>query len=621
MLNPESMEKVTIIGPKTVMEKTVKELHHLKAIHITDHKKGEFDIGSPFESADQLSQLLVSVRATAASLKISGKKELSNGFRAVGVKSFAELGRAVKKLDSEMGEIQALRQEALDELKDIIPKEAQLSFLQQLGLRPDSFTGYKSLSYFVGKVKELQPLQKALLTLTDKFELFHAEKGSEHMIALFVEAGKKAEAAHLLTKHGFIETPLTEIKGLSGSVDAAVEAVGKRKAKLQKQIEAADKALSALAVKWSDFLILSDQLLMTEKEKADAPMRFGVSRNAFIIKGWVPEKELGNLESHLSKATGERIYVEAKPPHHNDNVPVVLKNPPLARPFEFFMRLYTLPRYDEIDPTIFMLFTFPILFGFMLGDVGYGLVTFFLLLWLRKKMSKAASLINVAIPAAAASIIFGFIFGEVFGFEQAFGFEFPRLINRAVDINTMIYVAVGVGVLHLNMGFILGFVNELHHKGLFKAFAAKLSWIILEGGIALIVLPKMGILKVPSSVGYVVGGIAVVLIYIGESFRGVMELPALMSNSLSYARLAAIGLSSVSLAVVINGMAEGMARSGPVGIAAAVLILFMGHTINLALGLLGSFLHSLRLHYVEFFTKFFQGGAIPFKPFGLKASN
>ncbi len=612
------MEKVTIIGPKTVMDRAVRELHGLKIIHITDHRKDEFDIGNPFERADELSRILVSVRAISAALGISGKKELLNGFRAVGVKNLAELGRAVRKLNAEVDGLLSGRKEAEGELKKLGEREAQLLCIRKLGLRPDDFSGYKSLSYFLGRVKDPQAVRKSLLAVTDGFELFSAEQDSGNIVALFIEAGKKSEAAELLARHGFAELPLAEIKDVTGPVSSALEAVARKKGRLQRQIESADKSASVMVRKWNDFLLLSEQLLAAELEKAEAPLKFGVSRNAFIIRGWVPARELRNLESRLSKVTGERIYVESGLPQHGDKVPVLLKNPGLARPFEFFMRLYSLPGHDEIDPTIFTLVTFPLFFGFILGDVGYGLVTFFMLLWLKKKIPGAASLVNVVIPAAASSVIFGFLFGEVFGFEQAFGFEFPRLINRVHDINGLLSVSVVIGLLHLNLGFLLGFLNELHHKGFFKAFAAKLSWMLLQVGIGVVALSATGRTAVPVFAGIAIAAISVVLIYIGESIRGLIELPSLFSNALSYARLAAVGLSSVSLAVVINEMAEGIAGSGAAGMAGAIVLLFVGHTVNLALGLLGSFLHSLRLHYVEFFTKFFEGGAIPFRPFGLR---
>ncbi len=622
MLATERMKRVTVIGPKSVMDRAVKELHGLKAIHVTDHSKGELelDIGSPFERADRLSELLVTVRAISSALGVSGRKELINGFRAVGMKNLAGMNKAVKRLNSEVNRILADVKGAEDRLKRLGLKETQLSYIKKLGLGLDAFSDYRSLAYFVGTVKDAQKLGKSLLVVTDKFELFSAEEKEKlgFVIALFIESGKKAEAVEVLASNGFTEIPLAEVKGLTGSVSAAVEAANKEKSRLEKRIEADEKALARLNVKWHDFLLLSEQLLAAELEKAEAPLRFAVSKSAFVIQGWVPAGELETLEATLSKATGGRIFVEAEYPHHSEKVPVKLANPEPARPFEFFMRLYSLPKYDEIDPTLFTFITFPLFFGFILGDVGYGLVTFFLLLWLREKFPSASGLVNVLIPASVSSIFFGFLFGEVFGFEAAFGMEFPRLISRVHEINAMLIAAVAIGVLHINLGFVLGFINERKHKGLFKAFAVKLSWIFLQISVALIALSAMGKINVPVYVGVVAAVVSIALIYIGESVRGIVELPGLLSNILSYARLMAVGLSSVSLAVVINEMAKDIANTGGISVVAAVVVLFTGHTMNLALGLFGSFLQSLRLHYVEFFTKFFEGGAIPFRPFGAK---
>ncbi len=619
MFAPERMMKVTVIGPQSVMDKAVKELHRLKAVHITDHQKGELDIGSPFQRADRLSELLVTAKAISSAIGISGKKELSNGFRAVGVKSLAELGKAMEKLKITVNGILTGNKAAEDGLKKISLKEYQLACIQKLGLAPDAFSDYKSLSSFFGEVKDAKKLRESLLAVTDKFELFSAEEKDSYLVALFIESGKKSSAADLLVSAGFSEIPLNEVKGMAGSVVVALEAVAKRKERLQKQIEANSTAIARLGAKWNDFLLLSEQLIAGELEKAQAPLKFAVTKNAFVVHGWVPGSALVNLESNLGKVTSERIFVEAESPHHGEAVPVKLDNPKLARPFEFFMSLYALPKYDEIDPTLFMFITFPLFFGLILGDVGYGLVTFFLLLWLKEKMPGTAKLVNVVVPAALSSIVFGFMFGEVFGFEGAFGVKFPHLISRVVEIDKMLLIAVAIGLLHINIGFALGFLNELRHKGLFKAFAAKLSWVILQIGIAVIALAATGKINAPVYFGASIAAVAVVLIYIGESMRGMIEIPGLLSNVLSYARLMAVGLASVELALVINDMAKQVSHSGVAGMLAGVLILFLGHTINLALGLLGGFLQSMRLHYVEFFTKFFEGGAFPFRPFGAKA--
>jgi V/A-type H+/Na+-transporting ATPase subunit I len=621
MLIPERMKKVTVIGPKTVMEKTVLELHNLKAVHITDHKKQnkeELDIGTPFAKAEKLSELLVSVRAISAALGITNKTELSNGFRAIGVKNFSGLEKEVNRLNTEVEKIIISAKETESEIKKLDVESLQIESVQKLGVNLESFSDYKSLAFFIGTVKDVKKLRESILIVTDKFELFSAQEKPGFSVAIFIDKASSEKISEVLSDSGFIETPINEIKGKKGSASDALNSIKKKTEQLQKRNVANAKSIGKLGVKWNDFLVLSEDLISKELEKAEAPLRFGVSKSAFVIEGWVPSETINALEEKLSKATQEKIYVKTEKPIHDDKVPVKMKNTKFAKPFEFFMGLYSLPKYNEIDPTLFMFFTFPLFFGLILGDVGYGLVVFFLLLWLKDKIPASASLVNVIIPASIASIIFGFLFGEVFGFEHAFGFDFPRILSRTHEINAMLMVSGVVGLLHINFGLLLGFINELHH-GLLKAFSAKISWMLLQVGVALIALSAMGMVNLPIYAGIVLAIGSIILIYLGEGPKGIVELPGLLSNLLSYTRLAAVGLASVSLAVVVNEMAVEISHSGTIGMIISVIILLVGHTINIALGMLGGFLHSLRLHYVEFFTKFFEGGAIPFKPFGLKS--
>ncbi len=625
MFVTERMRKLTVIGPQTVIDKAVQELHRLKAVHISDHRKDEnLDIGSPFGRASRLSALLITLRAVSTALGVSGTKKLSNGFRAVGVKNLSELEKAAKKLNKEVSSIASERKGAEDELKKLASREEQVLLLKGLGLSPSALSESGAISYFIGTVKDAKRAQSAVSALTEKFEMASSEGKGGDIVAVFVESAKKSETAEALSKAGFSEVQLNDLKGIEGTTDTALDSIRKRKDRLKRQVEAGAIALARLAKKWNDFLLLGEQLISEELDKAEAPLRMAVSRKFFVLRGWVPSAQMKNLEASLSKATGEKIFVDSELPHHGDSVPVQMANPKPAKPFEFFMKLYALPKYDEIDPTVFMFITFPLFFGFIMGDVGYGLVTFFLLLWLKEKFGPSAKLINLMIPAAISSITFGFIFGEVFGFEQAFGFEFPRLLTRYheghANVVPLMAISVGVGILHLNTGFILGFINELHHKGLFKAFAAKLCWITLQIGALLGYLSMSHRIGMPAYLGWGLASISVVLIAYGEGLKAV-EIMGLPSNILSYTRLMAVGLSSAILAVVINDLSRQIAGSGTIGMIASVLLLFLGHTLNLVLGLLGGFLHSLRLHYVEFFTKFFEGGAIPFKPFGSKGED
>ena len=234
---------------------------------------------------------------------------------------------------------------------------------------------------------------------------------------------------------------------------------------------------------------------------------------------------------------------------------------------------------------------------------------------MKKKMPQFAGFFNILIFSSIATIAFGFIFGEFFGFEY---YHPPINRNPEHDINPLIMASLIIGLIHVNVGLIVGFINELHHHGFKTAFFEKFSWIFLELSVALLALSYTKAIPISPLFGYGLLTISVVMLFIGEGARGIVEIPSIFGNILSYARLMAIGLSSVGLAMVINTMAEESFKSGGISIIVGILILVIGHVINMALGIMGGFLHSLRLHYVEFFSKFYKGGGMMYKPFGEK---
>ena len=258
-------------------------------------------------------------------------------------------------------------------------------------------------------------------------------------------------------------------------------------------------------------------------------------------------------------------------------------------------------------------------------------------------------MLNAFIIASITSIAFGMVFGEYFGFEEvspaignALGihperiimhgeteliYPIPHLFSRSRGINDLLSIAVLFGIVHILIGLVIGFINIYRTHGLKHAILEKAGWFLVMPiflwllvfflkVITGFVAEMLKLIIPPILPTIIIAIIGIIIIYLGEGIKGVIELPAMISNILSYGRLMAVGLASLSLALVINDLAGKMFASGPVGIFAGILILVLGHTINIALGILSPFLHALRLHYVEFFTKFFQGGGKKFKSFG-----
>lgn len=612
---PEEMVKLTITGPKTVMKNVISKLHDLKVLHILDHMEEEdIDIGAPLEKANIVSDNLIKLSSIISLLKIKKDEEENNAKIS---KSEHEITSTVKKIHNDVSKLSAELKVIENNISLTKNRIKELQSFKSLPVQLEAFSEYKSLAYFVGFVKDKDAIQKKISELTDKFDLYASENKKDNLIAVFAEINKKEQILEILKQDNFTEFNISNFAGLKGTAIDSINQFEKESSKLIAQKENINAKLLEIKQKWGSYMISAEGLLKKDLEKAEAPLRFAATNNAFVVKGWVPKNDLENIKAKLNKTAKERIYIYEQEPDNKDKVPVKLKNSFISKPFEFLLDLYTLPNYKEFDPTFFTFLTFPLLFGFMLGDFGYGLVTLALFYFLKKKLPKLSPLLNILIYSSIATIFFGMLFGEFFGSEVLFGHHLPHILSRSHQIILLLWVSLGIGVLHVNWGLIIGFFNEKSH-GLMHAINEKLSWIVLQIGAALLALSYMGKIALPVWVGYLILALAIFMLFKGEGVKGLVELPSIFSNILSYARLMALGLASVKLAEVVNEFSFEFFHHGGFSIVYGVLLLVVGHTINIGLGTLGPFLHSLRLHYVEFYTKFFKGGAERFSPFGAR---
>ena len=613
-LRPYEMNSVLIAGPNKLQEKVIKELHKLKILHIVEHFKNELaDIGNPLENANKLSELIVKIRALITALNIKKedvKFELKRGL--------LEVESTTKKLNEEVSK----NLEESKKLEDNITKneaiKQELEILKDIDIPLEAFTTYKSLAYFAGYIDNLKLLNEELSQITKKFMLFNSLAEKKTFVALFIDVKEIEYIKNILKKVNFSRVNFVNLGNLKGNAKINLDKIEKGNIKLENQSNNVKKRLEKLGKEYKGFLLTAEDLLSQELEKSEAPLKFASTPSSFLIKGWVPNEQLDNTIKRLNKVTKDKVFIHHEKAKKEDKIPVKLKNSNYAKPFEFFIDLYSTPTYKEIDPTFFIFLTFPIFFGFMLGDIGYGLVSYALFWFLKKKFPKAKNIFNVMLLASAVSIVFGFIYGEIFGLEEIVGFNLPHVLSRAHEVTTLLYIAVGIGVIHVNIGLIIGFINEMRAHGLSKAIFEKGSWFVLQIGVALLALANFGVINLSPIAGYGFLLLSIIMLFKGEGVIGIIELPSIFTNILSYARLMAIGLSSVSLALLINESAAGLFHKGGFSIIFGILLLIIGHVFNLVLGLFGSFIHSLRLHYVEFFGKFFHGGAEKYKPFGAK---
>ncbi|MEW5940074.1 MAG: V-type ATP synthase subunit I [Chloroflexota bacterium] len=405
-----------------------------------------------------------------------------------------------------------------------------------------------------------------------------------------------------------------------GSPDVILAALYRRMASIPEQVKEIERDLAGLAAQWRERLADWRAALQDEIETSRVLPRFGETDLTFVLAGWIPARETERVETALRENVGNAVFVQKlkMTPEMKKRAPVILQNPRPARPFESLVRLLALPRYGHIDPTQMMAFFLPIFFGMILGDVGYGILALALSLgFLRRfKAGVIRDILIVLAMGAGWSILFGFLYGEAFGaLGEHFGMRalwFDRTSSE--HVMGLLLMTVAIGAVHVTLGLILGVWEAIKDKsrshllerggmlvgliGLFFVVGALTEYLpqgFMSVGIASVIV---GIALLSSSLGC----LGVIM--------GPIEFLGLIGNVLSYLRIAAIGLASVYLAKVANEVA-GIVGNVIVGAILAILI----HALNLVLGMFSPTIHSLRLHYVEFFRKFYEGGGRPYEPF------
>lgn len=343
------------------------------------------------------------------------------------------------------------------------------------------------------------------------------------------------------------------------------------------------------------------------------------TRMCFFIHGWLPAADLELLRGELERKFSGRVVVEEVELAERDfaRIPTALHNSAYFEPFELFTRLLPIPAYGSFDLTPFIGIFFPIFFGMMLGDVGYGLILLVAavvlargLSW-RKNIRDAGKILFIS---ALYAILFGWLYGECFGTvgHQFLGME-PVYLDRQTALVPMLYFALAAGVVHVILGLVLGVISSLRLK-MRKEAAFRLVnilFILSLCGLALSwFTPSMRLLREPLLLTI---AIFIPVLVLTGGVLAPLELLKNVGNIISYVRIMAVGLTSVLLAYVANYMAG---RMGSVW--AGILVALILHLFNLALGIFAPTIHSLRLHYVEFLTKFMEPGGKKFIPLGKK---
>ena len=424
-------------------------------------------------------------------------------------------------------------------------------------------------------------------------------------------------------------------ESLTGTIEENLAECKEKIAQINIDIEKENEKAVNLAADTLKLQILFDHytnLLDRENTRTTAP----ATENVILLEGWAKEKDYKQIEKIVASFTSSSV--DKIEPGEGEEVPVEIENNKAAKPFETITRLYGMPAPTDVDPTAYLAPFFALFFGLCLTDAGYGLVMVALLWWALKKMKGNKGVLWMFMACSISTVFAGALTGSWFAdsVQMLLGEKMLWLDNMRASIMLFdpmkdplkfFMLSLGLGYIQILFGLIIAFLNNIKNKDYAAAIFEQLTWLIFLNSLLLYGLAKGEI--IPAGLAKVFGTLAiiqVVLIFcfterksgmggrIGGGVFALFSTVFYFGDVLSYVRLMALGMVTAGLGMAVNILVKLMMDIPYVGFILGAGLFVGGHIFNMAMSTLSSFVHSLRLQFVEFFPKFLVGGGKNFEP-------
>ena len=669
MLKPVEMEKVKVLVLDEYLEGAVRECGEFGAVEMKGLRTTH---SSESEELKEISLLEKRVRHLLDILEVTERKDLFGATippekmplkkentkkQLEGVENFLEkIEESATKTSEEIKELKEEKSSLLDRKNNLFQYKESLEILSELGGKTEWLDDSKFLYLAFGSLpkEDSETLLFLKEGLKKDFCVWKGEEREERVPILILTLQEYKENLEQILgglKWENYDLPPSGTENELKEIQTRIKEINGKTGELQGELE-------EIKEEYGEKLLAMKEIVENEKSISELKLKFFKTENVHLLEGWIPRKKVRELKDRLEKITKKHLFLKSYPAGE-ERVPTHLENPSIVKPFESLTSTFGLPGYNEVDPTILLAITFPLFFGLMFGDVGHGALVALLggaISHFGRRDAGVKNLGKVVVACGIFSMIFGFLYGDIFGLgpydphhpeaisqKTIFGFtmiekQWVSPLHEPIDF---LMIAIYIAIFQISMGLFIDLKNKISQRKFLDAFTSPVIKLWLYFGTIFFLMTyqlDFGLWAENILVTIPLILIPLILIFFSELIKHIKKLnkkqiPGLlgeggfevfdtllifMSNTISYSRLFALALVHAGLFLALFTISEMFTGIPVVGKLVWFLVIVVGTILILALEAIIVFLHSLRLHYYEWFTKFFEADGIPFKPFKIK---
>ena len=621
------MKKVALLAHASSRAGVMKTLQEMGAVELTPMSGEELRAAHTPEGLSALEAKLAAVRESLALVRkydetktgfLTPKPAMSRSELKQVNERFAEADAAIARMQQFSEEMNALRSRR----QRLVSRIAQLEPFEDFDAPLESVGTGRYTTSLLGTIPG---------TSTEKYEEIVESFADK---AYFEYVSKPRMAVYVVMPRAIAEKLTGELKYIGFTEAYTKDLFGTPKDLIydfHSECESIDREAAEHEEKAKKFvedkltLQAVEDYLVNEIERERSIEKLGETDAAFMLTGWIIAEQQERVEKALREAASE-AYITFSDPAEDDVPPTAMENKKFIRPFEAVTNLYSAPSSKGVDPNFVMSIFYFFIFGMMIGDFAYGVILTigaYLVLRLKNPTGMFRQVTTVIMICGISTAFWGLVFGTIFSIPGI-----PAILNPLDDALSMLILCLGIGVVHLLFGLGMGAYSNIKHGDVFSAIFDNMSWMfVLIGAVMLILGGLVGTI----GTYLILAGVVMMLVSQLKQKRnpikavvgwlgGLYGATGYLSDVLSYARIFAMGLATSVIAMVFNTIG-GLFFGNVVGYIIGAVIMTIGHVFNIAINTLGAFVHTARLQYIEFYSKFYEAGGRMFTPLGIQTKN